>query len=191
MLKVKKCWHHLLYANVISFFVISKCQKLQKIDANWWKLANIGEIRNSTWVISMKFSEKMWPMIILEVTKNEGLTLSLEDTLFEKPQGSIWPPPPPPSRFRVNSWDMYFLFILIYSDLKWFQIVVCPKLKNIALIVSQIGCPFFKYISQNKSWWYPQDVPKTFTSVNLEHILQNTFSCNFSILLHQVCCMAY
>ena len=26
-------------------------------------------------------------MIILNVTKNQGLTLSLEDTFFEKPQG--------------------------------------------------------------------------------------------------------
>ena len=26
-------------------------------------------------------------MIILKVTKNQGLTLSLEDTFFEKPQG--------------------------------------------------------------------------------------------------------
>ena len=35
----------------------------------------------------MKFSEKIWFMIILKVTKNQDFTLSLEDTLFEKPQG--------------------------------------------------------------------------------------------------------
>ena len=28
-------------------------------------------------------------MIILKVTKNQGLTLSLEDTFLEKPQGEV------------------------------------------------------------------------------------------------------
>ena len=33
-------------------------------------------------------------MIILKVKENQGFTLSLEDTFFEKPQGeSNWPPP--------------------------------------------------------------------------------------------------
>ena len=40
----------------------------------------------------MKFSGKMCLMIILKATKNQGFTLSLEDTFFEKPQG----------RFRVK-----------------------------------------------------------------------------------------
>ena len=41
----------------------------------------------------MKFSGKMWLMIILNVTKNQGLDLSLEDKFTEKPQkGSNWPP---------------------------------------------------------------------------------------------------
>ena len=35
----------------------------------------------------MKFSGKMCLKIILKVTKNQGFSLSLEDTLFEKPQG--------------------------------------------------------------------------------------------------------
>ena len=42
----------------------------------------------------MKFSEKICLMIMLKVTKNQGFTLSLEDTLFEKPQegeGQIGP----------------------------------------------------------------------------------------------------
>ena len=34
----------------------------------------------------MKFSGKMRLMIILKVSKNQGFTLSLEDTFFEKPQ---------------------------------------------------------------------------------------------------------
>ena len=40
-----------------------------------------------TWRISMKFSGKMWLMIILKVTKNQGFTPSREDTFLEKPQG--------------------------------------------------------------------------------------------------------
>ena len=35
----------------------------------------------------MKFSGKMCFEIILKVTKNEGFTLSLEDTFFRKPHG--------------------------------------------------------------------------------------------------------
>ena len=50
-------------------------------------MANIGrEILHifwKTWGISMKFSEKMWLMIMLKVTKNQGINLSLEDT-FQK-----------------------------------------------------------------------------------------------------------
>ena len=51
-----------------------------------------------TWGISMKFSGKMWIMIKLNVTKNQGFTLFLEDKLFKKPQGQI----NTPSRFRIN-----------------------------------------------------------------------------------------
>ena len=60
------------------------------------KIANIDRkiihIFWTTWGISMKFSGKMWLMIILKVTKNQSITLFLEDTVFEKPLG----------RFRVN-----------------------------------------------------------------------------------------
>ena len=47
----------------------------------------------------MKFSGKMSFEIILKVTKNQGFTLSLEDTFFKKPhEGLIWPP----RHIRVN-----------------------------------------------------------------------------------------
>ena len=39
---------------------------------------------------------------MLKVTKNEGFTLSLEDTIFKKPQEGVKLTPPPPSRFRVK-----------------------------------------------------------------------------------------
>ena len=54
----------------------------------------------------MEFSGKMGLKIILQVIKNEGFTLSLQDTVFEKPQGgqtdSFPSPPPFLSLFRVN-----------------------------------------------------------------------------------------
>ena len=71
-------------SDVISLIVTKQCQKIPKIDENRW----------TTWVISMTFSGKMWPMIILKVKKNQGLTFCLEDTLFEKPQGGQIDPPP-------------------------------------------------------------------------------------------------
>ena len=57
------------------------------------KIANIDKeilhIFWTTWGCSMKFSGKMWLMIMLKITKNQGFTLSLEDTVFEKPQGVL------------------------------------------------------------------------------------------------------
>ena len=54
------------------------------------KIANIDrEFLNifwTTWDIPMTFSGKMWLMITLKVTKNQGFTLSLEDTFFETPE---------------------------------------------------------------------------------------------------------
>ena len=47
----------------------------------------------------MKFSGKMCLIIILKVTKNQGLTLSLEDKYFEKLQGGD---PLPPAVLGLN-----------------------------------------------------------------------------------------
>ena len=47
----------------------------------------------------MKFSGKMCLKIILKVTKNQGFSLSLEDTLFEKPHGGQVALPPTPQLF--------------------------------------------------------------------------------------------
>ena len=43
-------------------------------------------IFRTTWGISMKFSQNIWLMIILKVTKNQGYILCLEKTFLEKPQ---------------------------------------------------------------------------------------------------------
>ena len=64
--------------------MLKKSKKLMKI------VDNDGEnlhIFGTTWEISIKFSEKMWLMIILKVTKKQAFTRSLEDTFFKKPQG--------------------------------------------------------------------------------------------------------
>ena len=54
----------------------------------------------------MKFSGKMSLKIRLKLTENQGFTLFLEGTFFEKPQWGRGqtdnPPPPPPSRFRIK-----------------------------------------------------------------------------------------
>ena len=43
----------------------------------------------------MKFSGTIYLMIVLKVTQNQGFTLFLEHTIFEKPQGGQIDPPPP------------------------------------------------------------------------------------------------
>ena len=37
----------------------------------------------------MQLPGKVWLIIILKFTKNEGFTLSLEDIFLEKPQGGV------------------------------------------------------------------------------------------------------
>ena len=87
---------------------------MSKYPENRWKLMKIAntdtEILHNFWTflgISMKFSRKILLMIILKVTKNQGFTLSLEDTFFKKPHGvggggSIWPPPQAILRLRKH-----------------------------------------------------------------------------------------
>ena len=73
----------LLYADVISFFVTRKYKKIRKIDEN----INIDgvnlHISWTTWEILMKFSGKMWLIIILEGTKNQGLHTLSRRYIFE------------------------------------------------------------------------------------------------------------
>ena len=86
-MKVKKCWYHLLYADVISFSITRKCQKIRKIDENFGK-----ENLHIFWMtggLSMKFSGKVWLMTILKVTKKQGFTLSPKNAFLEKPRGEV------------------------------------------------------------------------------------------------------
>ena len=68
----------------------------QGMSKNPKKMAKIVEIDKeklhilrSTSEILMNFAETMCLTIILKVTKNQGCTLSLENTVLEKPQGRI------------------------------------------------------------------------------------------------------
>ena len=72
------------------------------------KIANVDReilgIFWTTWGIPMKFSGKMWLMIILKVIKNQDFTLSLEDTFFEKntEKGGQTELPPLPAILRLS-----------------------------------------------------------------------------------------
>ena len=92
------------------------------------KLANIDEenlhIFLATWGTLMKFSEKMCLIIILKVTKKQGFTSSVENTVLKKPQGGDQIDSP--SLFRVKktlhhrSLTGFWIFLRfwIYQDSK-------------------------------------------------------------------------
>ena len=116
-----------------------------KTDENWWKLANTDRkflhIFWTTWGNSMKFSGKMCLKIVLKVTKNQGFTLSLEDTFFEKPQGggSNWPPSP--AVLGLNS-----QFAVVLNGIICFSVRSCD---NSLLVLKSFSRSF---VSQAK--WY-------------------------------------
>ena len=58
-------------------------------------------------------------MIILKVTKNQGFTLFLEDTFFEKPQGvgvKLTPPPPPPPQAVLGLMESFIFCAVLTVD---------------------------------------------------------------------------
>ena len=58
------------------------------------------------WGFSMKFSGKMWIMIILTATKKQSFALYLEDTVFEKPL-EVGVKLTSSKLFRVNQYCQY------------------------------------------------------------------------------------
>ena len=101
---------------------------MSKNPKNWWKSMKIANIDReilhnfwTTWRISKKSSGKMWLMIIKKVTKNQGFTLSLEDTFFEKPQWGrqIVPPPSPPAIFGLRKPMQNLVDIQTYKHSSW------------------------------------------------------------------------
>ena len=67
----------------------------------------------------MKFSGKICFKIMLKVTKNQGFTLSLGDTFFEKPQGGQSEPsspPHPPRHIRVKGVPLKQIKITLFDN---------------------------------------------------------------------------
>ena len=60
----------------------------------------------------MKYPGKMWLLIILKVTKNQGFTLSVEDTFFEKVPITVFNPYQPSVAFHIEI-SFYIKFISI------------------------------------------------------------------------------
>ena len=103
---------------LISCYMSNK--EMSKKSKKSMKIADLdGEVLHIFWTtcgISVKFSGKMW-LMILKVTKNQGFTLSLEDTFLEKPQ--------PPSLLRAWAFDFQFqkqkqtyIYIYIHSKIQ-------------------------------------------------------------------------
>ena len=71
------------------------------------KIANIEKenlhVLWTTWEISIKLSEKMWLIIILNVTKKAALHPLFRKYIFRKTRGSVNWPPFPFSLFRVKN----------------------------------------------------------------------------------------
>ena len=100
-MKVTKCWHHLLYAGVISFLARRKCEKSKKSI----KIFNIerenllNDLRNLNEIFR---NDQL--IIMLKVTKNGvSLSLSLGNTFLEKLHGGEggWVVKPIPPAFSV------------------------------------------------------------------------------------------
>ena len=116
MSKVKKCWRHLQQADVISFFVRRKCHKNPE---NQWKSMKIANINreilhnfSTTWGVSIKFSWKMWLMIILKITKNR-VSPSLRRYIFCKTTG--WVKLTPPAILGLNKLKLGLWSIKVFD----------------------------------------------------------------------------
>ena len=76
-------WHHYFLCNKEMSQNLKNQQKVNFEGENLY-------IFWTTWRISMKFSGRMWLMIMLKVTKNQGFTLPLESTVLEKSLSAFW-----------------------------------------------------------------------------------------------------
>ena len=89
----------------------------------------------------MKFSRKIYLKIILKVTKNQGFSLYLEDTLFEKPRGGgggggggqI----APNSGFRVKALS-HFIVVVSYGTLMNVLLKILQNLPSMQKILFQL-----------------------------------------------------
>ena len=90
----------MLYADVIGLFSIRKCKKIQKIDRNsqYWRRKSSDPLNDLSNFNKFFRKDVTYNNIIRQ--KEQGFTLSLEDTILEKTQaekgGKIHPLPPHP-----------------------------------------------------------------------------------------------
>ena len=133
---------------------------MSKNPKNWWKSLKIANIARenlhifwTTCGISIELSGKMWLMITLKVTKNQGFTLPLftrwifEKTTGKGGEGSNWPPSP--SSFRVKIKKNYLKFCENFSFKKFGVVFSCIILHTISISVwcslLKIWRGFFRY----------------------------------------------
>ena len=108
------------------------------------KLANIDKenlhIFQTTWGSSMKFSGKMCLVIILKVTKKQGFTTSLENTVLKKPQGGGQNYPTPSLVRFKSSWfqrekKLIYLISLNIRSLIWRWSLTYCKVQHYLLFI--------------------------------------------------------
>ena len=86
----------------------------------------------------MKFSRKIYLKIILKVTKNQGFSLYLEDTLFEKPWGGEGRSQIDPiSGFRVKALS-HFIVVVSYGTLMNVLLKILQNLPSMQKILFQL-----------------------------------------------------
>ena len=107
----------------------------------------------------IKFSGKMWFMIILKVTKEQAFTLCSEDTFLGKPQrwGVKWTPPALTSSFRINQ-SKYWCCLSI-ATFAWYLFQLNFLLKT-----------YFHYCNSSELCWVEKVKPGTHMQMFL-HLL--------------------
>ena len=90
----------------------------------------------------MQFSGKFCLKIILKVTKNQGFSLSLEDSFFEKPQEGVkltplLPPSLPPAVLGLNGHNIFFKrkFFIYFSGFSFHKTPLGFYIKSNCLLI--------------------------------------------------------
>ena len=99
----------------------------------------------------MKFSGKIWIMIILKVTKKQCFALYPEDTLFDKPQEGV--KLTSLSLFRVNQYCQYFNLPTFNQSSQSNQLFLDWLVRFFNLYIDCIGLLFF-FILFNYKFWF-------------------------------------
>ena len=107
---------------------------MSKILKNWWKLMKIANIDRevlhifrTTWRILMKFSGKMFLVIILKLTRSQCFTFFVEDAFLKNHRG-VGGQIDPSSRFRDKEERSFVWFLLmIYGIFNFERMLLYSK----------------------------------------------------------------